>query len=100
MDEQLRFVARMLEGLADRSRRPYLLAGVEDTPRPASNGDHAKTRKAHDSHREMSLEPWFSLRRLSGQILVKPQCLFTPPFPIEHVGRLAHGAATRGKGLT
>jgi len=56
-----------LEGLTDRSRRPYLLAGVDDTPRPAPNGDHAKMREAHDSHREMSLEPWFSLRRLLGQ---------------------------------
>jgi len=46
--------------------------------RPASNGDHAEKRQAHDSDREMPLEPWSVFDAGSAKMLVKLQRLFTP----------------------
>ena len=46
--------------------------------RPASHVDHAQVRQAHDSHREMSLEPWSVVdvsRCLKPDVTERVRCL-------------------------
>ncbi len=45
--------------------------------RPASNLDHAKMRQAHDSHREISIEPWSGFDADSARSLVSIRRPFT-----------------------